>query len=245
MVCGSRPEISGDRRPGVGLPIPIAVSRLLAARRGRLELGLLRQPLGTNLLPHRLQFLNVLLVCVLLASALFTGAPTPPPWVFPRTPTRYSRSVPRRVLVLLLSAAVPLKHVRLASNLLVLTSSLFIATQLVMIYRPAENPVPIASPRAEEWLVGHGGHAEFVNYHYVTSTQRDAHDILQTRDGRSHQPGRTELTSYYIYGKPVLSPAAGTVTFVLDGKPTRRLGRPAKTKAATTSSSTSVGGAIY
>ncbi|HET9560581.1 MAG TPA: hypothetical protein VFP01_00610, partial [Propionibacteriaceae bacterium] len=59
--------------------------------------------------------------------------------------------------VLLLAAAVPLRHVRLASNLLVLASSLFIATQLVMIYRPAANPVPIASPLAEEWLVGQGG----------------------------------------------------------------------------------------
>jgi hypothetical protein len=58
----------------LGLPIPLALSRLLAARRGRLELGLLRQPMGANLLPHRLQFLNVLLVCVLLASTLLTDA---------------------------------------------------------------------------------------------------------------------------------------------------------------------------
>jgi murein DD-endopeptidase MepM/ murein hydrolase activator NlpD len=72
---------------------------------------------------------------------------------------------------------------------------------------------------AEEWLVGQGGHAELVNYHHVTSTQRDAVDILQVHDGRSHQLGGTELSSYYIYGKPVLAPAAGTVTFVLDGRP--------------------------
>jgi hypothetical protein len=74
----------------VGLPIPLALSRLLAARRDRLELGLLRQPfsLGAaravptlaaprsrgNLLPHRLQFLNMLVLCGLLAFTLFTGA---------------------------------------------------------------------------------------------------------------------------------------------------------------------------
>ena len=69
-----------------------------------------------------------------------------------------------------------------------------------------------------------GGHAELVNYHYVTSTQRDALDILQTRDGRTHQTGNTELTSYYIYGKPVLAPAAGTVTFILDGRPDQAIG---------------------
>ena len=204
----------------LGLPIPLALSRLLAARRGRLELGLLRQPLGANLLPHRLQFLNVLLVCVLLASTLFTGAYDAAALDFSKGAHRaFQIAFLGGLLVLLLAAVVPLKHVRLASNLLVLASSLFIATQLVMIYRPAVNPVPIASPLAEEWLVGQGGHAELVNYHHVTSTQRDAHDILQVRDGRTHQPGSTELTSYYIYGKPVLAPAAGTVTFVLDGRP--------------------------
>jgi Peptidase family M23 len=207
------------------LPVPLALSRLLAARRGRLEFGLLRQPLGANLLPHRIQFLNVLLLCGLLASALFTGA-------YHAATLDLSLGAHRALqitflgglLVLLLSAAVPLQHVRLASNVLVLASSLFMATQLVMIYRPAENPVPIASPLAEEWLVGQGGHAELVNYHYVTSTQRDALDILQTRDGRTHQSGSAELTSYYIYGKSVLAPAAGTVTFVLDGRPDLPIG---------------------
>jgi hypothetical protein len=58
----------------VGLPIPLALSRLLAARRDRLELGLLRQSLGGNLLPYRLQFLNMLVLCGLLAFTLFTGA---------------------------------------------------------------------------------------------------------------------------------------------------------------------------
>jgi len=100
----------------------------------------------------------------------------------------------------------------------------FIAAQTLMIFRPAANPVPIASPLADEWLVGQGGHAELVNYHHVTSTQRDALDILQARDGRTHQPGNTELTSYYIYGKPVLAPADGTVTFVQDGRPDQQIG---------------------
>jgi Peptidase family M23 len=204
----------------LGLPIPLALSRLLAARRGRLELGLLRQPLGANLLPDRLQFLNVLLVCVLLACTLLTGAYDAGALDFSKgAHLAFQIAFLGGLLVLLLAAVLPLKHVRLATNLLVLASSLFIATQLVMIYRPAVDPVPIASPLAEEWLVGQGGHAELVNYHHITSTQRDALDILQARDGRSHEPGSTDLTRYYIYGKPVLAPAAGTVTFVLDGRP--------------------------
>jgi murein DD-endopeptidase MepM/ murein hydrolase activator NlpD len=104
-----------------------------------------------------------------------------------------------------------------------LSASLFIATQMLMIFRPAANPVPIASPLADEWLVGQGGHAELVNYHYVTSTQRDAFDILQSRGGRTHEPGSRALTSYYIYGKPVLAPADGTVTFVQDGRPDQQI----------------------
>jgi hypothetical protein len=209
----------------VGLPIPLALSRLLAARRNRLELRLLRQPLHSELLPHRLQLLNMLVLSGLLASTLFTGP-------YDAAAAGFSQSGYRAfliaflggLLVLLLAATVPLKHVRTASNLLMLAGSVFIATQLVMMFRPAADPVSIASPLADEWMVGQGGHAELVNYHYVTSTQRDALDILQTRDGSTHESGRRELTSYYIYGKPVLAPADGVVTFVLDGRPDQMIG---------------------
>jgi hypothetical protein len=146
----------------VGLPISLAVSRLLAGHRGRLEMGLLRQPLDHNLLLHRLQFLNVLLLCGLLAGTLFTGA-------YDASALDFSAGIHRAflaafvggLLVLLLIAAVPLKHVRLATNLLVLCGSLFIAAQLVMIYQPAVNPVPIASPLADQWLVGQGDTANW------------------------------------------------------------------------------------
>ena len=209
----------------VGLPIPLALSRLLAARHGRLELGLLRHPFQRGLLSQRLQFLNVLLLCGLLVSTLFTGAYDPVAFGFSLDAHRFIQiSFLGGLLVLLLAAAVPLKHVRVASNLLVVGGSLFVAVQLVMIYRPPAGPVSVASPLAEEWLVGQGGHSELVNYHYVTSTQRDALDILQARNGRTHQPGDTGLTSYYIYGKTVLAPATGTVTFVLDGRPDQPIG---------------------
>jgi hypothetical protein len=154
----------------VELPIPLALSRLLAAGRGRLELALLRHPLRGNLLPHRLQFVNMLLLCVLLACTMFTGA-------YDAAAFGFSQGIYWAIviaflgglIVLVLAAAVPLKHVRVASNLLMLGGSLFIAAQLIMIYRPAPNPVPIASPLADEWLVGQGGPAELVNYHHVAS----------------------------------------------------------------------------
>jgi murein DD-endopeptidase MepM/ murein hydrolase activator NlpD len=38
-------------------------------------------------------------------------------------------------------------------------------------------------------------------------------------DGSIHRPGSTDLTSYYIYDQPVLAPADGTVTYLVDGHP--------------------------
>jgi Peptidase family M23 len=209
----------------VGLPIPLALSRFLAARRGRLELNLLRHPLRRGLLPQRLQFLNVLLLCGLLFATLFSGAYDAVAFGFsPGVQRVFQVCFVGGLVVLLLAAAIPLKRLRVASNLLVLGGSLFIAVQLVMTYRPPVDPVPVASPLADEWLVGQGGHSELVNYHYVTSTQRNALDILQTQNGLTHRPGSTDLTSYYIYRKPVLAPAAGTVTYVLDGRPDQAIG---------------------
>jgi hypothetical protein len=57
----------------VAVPLPLLLSRLPAARRGRLELGFLRRPFRRGLLPHRLQFLNILLLCGFLTATLFTG----------------------------------------------------------------------------------------------------------------------------------------------------------------------------
>lgn len=209
----------------IGLPVPLVLSRLLAARHDRLQLGLLHNPPRGNLLMHWLQFGNMLVLCGLLASTLFTGAYDAAAFGFGQGTYRaFLIAFLGGLVVLLLVAAVPLKHVRMASNLLMLSGSLFIVAQLVMIFRPAGDPVPIASPLADEWLVGQGGHAELVNYHHVTSTQRDALDILQASNGRTHQPGSRALTSYYIYGKPVLAPADGTVTFVQDGRADQQIG---------------------
>jgi hypothetical protein len=56
------------------LPMLIGLSRLVAARKGRLEYGLLREPLRPGLGPHRLQLVNVVLFCGLAALTVSTGA---------------------------------------------------------------------------------------------------------------------------------------------------------------------------
>ena len=208
----------------LSLPLIIGFSRLVAARRHRLEYGLLRQPFRAGLGPQRLQLGNVVLLCALLALILPIGYD---PVALQLTPAVH------RVLVIgfllglvgfVLICLVPLRQVRLGSNLLVAAGTIFLAVQLISVYRPPVDPVTVGTPLAGEWWVGHGGHAELVNYHQIRSTQRDALDIMQVVDGSIHRPGSTDLTSYYIYDQPVLAPANGTVTYAVDGHPDLPIG---------------------
>jgi hypothetical protein len=128
------------------------------------------------------------------------------------------------LIAFVLLSLIPLRRVALGSNLLVAAGTIFLAVQLISVYRPPVDAVTVASPLAGEWWVGHGGHAELVNYHQTRSTQRHALDIMQVVDGSIHRPDSTDLTSYYIYDQPVLAPASGTVTYVVDGHPDLPIG---------------------
>ena len=188
------------------LPLIIGFSRLVAARRQRLEYGLLRRPFRAGLGPQRLQLANVVLLCALLALTL----PAYNPVALQLSPGLHRILLVAFVLGLVgfvLLCLVPLRQVRLGSNLLVAAGTIFLAVQLISVYRPPVDAVTVGSPLAGEWWVGHGGHAELVNYHQTRSTQRDALDIMQVVDGSIHRPGSTDLTSYYIYDQPVLAPA--------------------------------------
>ena len=207
------------------LPLIIGLSRIVAARRQRLEYGLLRQPLRTGLGPQRLQLANVILLCALLALTVHAGVYDPV--ALQLTPACTAYSSPPSCWVSSPSCCcrlVPLRQVRAGSNLLVAAATIFLAVQLISVYRPPVDAVTVGTPLAGEWWVGHGGHAELVNYHQTRSTQRDALDIMQVVDGSIHRPGSTDLTSYYIYDQPVLAPASGTVTYVVDGHPDLPIG---------------------
>ena len=186
---------------------------------------MLRRPLRGGLGPQRLQLANVALLCALLALTLPTNVYDP--IALQLSPGLHSVLVVAFVLGLVgfvLLCLIPLRRVRAGSNLLVAAGTIFLPVQLISVYRPPVDPVTIASPLAGEWWVGHGGHAELVNYHQARSTQRHALDIMQVLDRSIHRPGTTDLTSYYIYDQPVLAPAAGTVTYLLDGHPDLPIG---------------------
>ena len=208
----------------LGLPLLIGCSRLVAARKGRLEYDLLRAPLRPGLGPHRLQLVNVVLFCGLAALTVSTGAYDAIARQLPGTYRVLLTLFFTCLVAFVLLALLPLRRVRLGSNVLVAAGTIFLATQLILLYRPPVDAVIISSPLAEEWWVGHGGRTELVNYHHTGSMQSNAVDIMRVGDGGIHRPGSTDLASYYIYDQPVLAPADGTVTYVLDGRPDQQIG---------------------
>jgi hypothetical protein len=172
-----------------------------------------------------LQLVNYLVLCGLLAAAMLPG--TFDVLRLDLSPAGYQAfriAYIAGLAVLALLALVPLRRVRLAGNLAVLAGSVFLAVQLVTVYRPPAQPVTIASPLAQPWYVAHGGHAELTNYHVVVSTQRDALDILQVVNGRTYAGDSTDPRSYHIFGDPVLAPADGVVTSVVNDLPDQHIG---------------------
>lgn len=69
------------------------------------------------------------------------------------------------------------------------------------------------------YVVGQGGSATVINYHSANDTQRFALDILALDELGRRADGiePTELASYRIYGREVVSPCDGEVTAAVDG----------------------------
>jgi hypothetical protein len=73
-------------------------------------------------------------------------------------------------------------------------------------------------PFTGEWYVFSGGRGVFVNDHWAVSSQRNALDIFQVVNRSSHRDDSKRLTSYYAFGKPLLAPADGRITALLDSR---------------------------
>lgn len=207
------------------LPLFATASRLLYHGQGRLLKGFWRHPLHTGSMWHRLQALNLLLVSALLGLAMFTGVFDIirlylPVGGYPVFQAAFFAGL----VALAILAFVPLSRVYAGTNVFVAAGSVFLALQLIMVYQTPSEPVVLESPLSEEWYVSQGGHAGLINYHHVTSAQRDSVDIVQVVDGRSHPAGTTDLDSYYIFGAQLLAPADGIVTSVVDGLADQQIG---------------------
>ena len=206
----------------VVLPAVLVVSRVWSARRGRVELGLLRHPLRRQLRPYLVQGLNIWVCCALLGGVIAAGA------------THYARigfafNAPQFQLMIIVFAAglvllsglalVPVRRVHLATNVVVALLSGFLAVQLVQISTPAADPVVLHSPLAGEWFVLNGGHSLLLNGH--SPNESHAVDFLQLgANGTTHTGGRdAQLTAYAGFDQPVLAPAGGRIVEVTDGNP--------------------------
>ena len=146
--------------------VAAAAARLVQAFRGRIELGLLRQPLRPDLRPHLLQFLNYALLAalILIAGALgtFTNLPLYAsildlPLSDRISGQQFTVAVQLAALALAALALVPTHRVRPVRNLAVLSFSVFLAVSLAPALAPPKAAVAIALPLQGEWAMIAGG----------------------------------------------------------------------------------------
>jgi hypothetical protein len=206
----------------VGFPLLLGALRLWQARQGRVQRGLWRQPLAPELRWYRLQIINQWLLLALVGATLVTGAydierANYPEWAF-------NTAFILGLLALAALATIPLKGVRLATNLLVLTCSIFLAGQVAWIYKAPVDPVAVGSPLTGEWYVVQGGRSELVNGHNVAVAQDYALDLVQETDGQTHTGDAAVLANYHAWGEPVRAPADGVIATVINTFPDQPIG---------------------
>jgi hypothetical protein len=202
--------------------VAAAVSRLVQAVRGRVELGLLRQPLHRELRPHLLQFLNYALLAalILIAGALgtFTNLPLYASILdLPRISGQQATvAVQLAALALAALALVPARRVRPVRNLAVFAFSVFLAVSLAPALAPPKAAVAVDLPLEGEWAMIAGGRSRLLSHHYGTPFVHDALDFVRLVDGQAFLGDPDQEASWHGFGQPVLAPADGTVVSVSD-----------------------------
>ncbi|MGN6033164.1 MAG: M23 family metallopeptidase [Thermomicrobiales bacterium] len=73
--------------------------------------------------------------------------------------------------------------------------------------------------QAGAWFTFWGGDTEYQNYHAIAPGQRHALDIVVWKDGSTFAGDGASADHYWIWGQPLVSPAAGTVVETLNDQP--------------------------
>ena len=204
----------------VVLPLSLAASRAWGARRGWIELGLLRHPLGRDLRGHLLQGLNIWVLCVLIGGVITAGG-------MHRARIEYSLNADQFDVVIAVMAAglvllavlvlVLRRRVDVAINVVAALLSGFLAVQLVQVSVPAVDAVVLDSPLVGEWFVLNGGHSALLNGHSANESNAIDFQLLGV-NGRTHTGGTdAPLADYPGFGSPVVAPADGRIVGVADG----------------------------
>jgi hypothetical protein len=205
--------------------VAAAAARLVQAFRGRVELGVLRQPLRPDLRPHLLQLLNyaLLAVLILIAGALgtFTNLPFFAQILGLPLSDRISGeqstvAVQLAALALVALALVPARRVRPVRNLAVLSFSVFLAVSLAPALAPPRAAVAVDLPLEGEWAMISGGRSTLLTHHYASPHVRYALDFARLVDGQAFVGDPEHNASWHGFGQPVLAAADGTVVSVRD-----------------------------
>jgi hypothetical protein len=206
----------------VVLPLVLAASRAWGARRGHVELGLLRHPLRREMRPQLLQGLNIWLCCALLGAVLAAGGLHYARFLFSWNVGQFDAVVAVFIggLVLLGAlATIPRRRVHVATNAVVALLSGYLAVQLVTVSDSPADVVVLDSPLTGEWFVYNGGRSVLVNGH--SPNESNAIDFARLgANGRTHTGGGgAPLRNYAGYGWPLLAPADGRIVQAADGVP--------------------------
>jgi len=206
----------------VVVPLVLAASRLCRARRARIEFGLLRHPLRRELRPHLVQALNIWLCCVLLGGVIAAGGIHFARIWLSLNGSEFNVMIATFAAGLVLLAAmalIPLRHVQVATNVVVALLSGFLAVQLTQVSVKRSDAVVLDSPLVGEWFVLNGGHSVLLNGH--SPNESNALDFVRLgANGRTHTGGtEAPLTEYAGFGSPLLAPADGQIVEVTDGHP--------------------------
>jgi murein DD-endopeptidase MepM/ murein hydrolase activator NlpD len=200
----------------------LAASRAWAARRGRIEFGLLRHPFRRDMRGHLLQGLNIWLLCALLGGVVAAGG-------MHRVRIEYSLNEPQfnaviaglaaGLVLLAVLALVPRHRVYVASNVVVALLSGFLVVQLVQVSASATDAVVLDSPLSGEWFVLNGGRSALLNGHNPGESNAIDFQLLGD-NGRTHTGGAdAPLADYPGFGSPLLAPADGLIVGVVDEYP--------------------------
>jgi Peptidase family M23 len=205
--------------------IAAAAARLVQAFRGRVELGVLRQPLRADLRPHLLQVFNyaMLAALILIAGALGTFTNLPfyarilglplSDWI---SGEQFTVAVQLAALALAALALVPARRVRPVRNLAVLFFSVFLAVSLAPAVAPPRAAVAIDLPLEGEWAMVAGGRSRLLSHHYRHPHVRNALDFARLVNGQAFVGDPEHEASWHSFGQQVLAPADGTVLSVRD-----------------------------
>lgn len=205
--------------------VAAVAARLVQAFRGRVELGVLREPLRPDLRPHLLQFCNYALLAalILIAGALgtFTNLPFYARILDLPLSDRISGqqatvAVQLAALALVALALAPARRVRPVRNLAVLSFSVFLAVSLAPALATPRAAVAVDLPLEGEWAMVSGGRSTLLTHHYASPHVRYALDFARLVDGQAFVGDLEHNASWHGFGQPVLAAADGTVVSVRD-----------------------------